>query len=184
MTPDFLIQHFHLEPLPREGGMFARHYLADEIIAPPALPARYSHAKNFGSAICYLHQPHTQSYLHKLKTDEIYHFYAGAPVALVLLHADGSFEVVTLGNDYGAGQHPFFVVPRGVWQGSCLAADGEWALLGATMAPAYDDDDFELGERAALLAQYPAAAEWVRRLTPELASKDFGSHLRFPNPWG
>ncbi|MBI4674948.1 MAG: cupin domain-containing protein [Chloroflexi bacterium] len=167
MTPEFLIRHFHLEPLPREGGMFARYYLALETVAQSALPARYIHAKNFGSAICYLHQPHTQSFLHKLKTDEIYHFYAGDPVALVMLHDDGSHHVVILGQDYRAGQHPFFVVPRGVWQGSCLVKGGAWALLGATLAPAYDDDDFELGERAVLLSQYPTAADWVRRLTPE-----------------
>jgi predicted cupin superfamily sugar epimerase len=165
MTSDQLIERFRLEPLPIEGGLFRRHYEAQETIPTAALPGRYSHPKLFGSAICYLHTPYTRSLLHTLKTDEVYHFYGGDPVALVLLFPDGSHQVVTLGQDYAAGELPFYVVPRDVMQGSCLHDGGEWALMGATMAPAYDHDDFVLGERAALLQQYPAAQTWIERLT-------------------
>ncbi len=165
MTPEFVIEKFQLEPLPIEGGLFRRFYAADESIARDALPSRYARAKLLGSAICYMHTPQTRSLLHCLKTDEIYHFYNGDPVALVMLHPEGSYQVVTLGRDYAAGHLPFFVVPRGVMQGSCLLEGGAWALLGATMAPAYDDDDFELGERAALIEKYPSAREWIERLT-------------------
>lgn len=164
MTPDEIIQIFQLEPLPVEGGLFRRHYASAESIPQAALPARYAHAKLFGSAICYMHTAQTRSLFHRLKTDEIYHFYGGDPVALVLLYPDGAWRVVVLGQDYAAGQLPFFVVPRGVWQGSCLSNEGAWALTGATLAPAYDDDDFELGERAALDAQYPDAHAWIERL--------------------
>ena len=165
MTPEFIIEKFQLEPLPVEGGLFRRHYAAAETIARDALPTRYTHAKLLGSAICYLHTAQTRSLFHRLKTDEMYHFYNGDAVALVLLYEDGTFRVVTLGHDYAAGQVPFFVVPRGVWQGSCLLEGGAWALMGMTLAPAYDDDDFELGERAMLLGKYPDARKWIERLT-------------------
>lgn len=165
MTSDDIIQQFNLEPLPVEGGLFGRHYAASEFIPQHALPPRYNHAKRFASAICYMHTPQTRSLLHRLKTDEIYHFYHGAPVSLVLLYNDGSHRVIVLGQDYPAGQLPFYVVPRGMWQGSCLANPDGWALMGATLAPAYDDDDFELGERATLSAQYPDARAWIERLT-------------------
>lgn len=167
ITAEYLIERFRLEPLTIEGGMFQRFYLADEQIPSEALPARYTRAKPFGNAICYLHQPHTRSYLHRLLTDEIYHFYCGDPVTVLLLYPDGTHALRTLGHDYAAGQEPFLVVPREVWQGSLLAPGGRWAFLGCTLAPAYDDSDFELGDRARLLAQYPDAAEWIRRLTPD-----------------
>lgn len=165
MTPEFLISHFHLEPLPVEGGMFHLHYRSAEYIPAGALPARYTHAKALGNAIVYLHQPHTRSLLHRLRTDEIYHFYGGDPVTLLLLFPDGHFETHVLGHEYDRAHEPFFVVPRDVWQGSFLNKDGQWALIGCSLAPAYDDDDFELGARELLCAQYPDAAELIRRLT-------------------
>jgi predicted cupin superfamily sugar epimerase len=165
MTADELIRLFQLEPLPVEGGLYQRHYEAAESIPQHALPPRYTREKLFGSAICYLHTPQTRSLLHRLKSDEIYHFYDGDPVALVLLYPDGKNSMIVLGRDYNAGQQPFFVVPRGVWQGSCLLKGGEWALMGTTLAPAYDDEDFELGERAALLEMYPQARDWILSLT-------------------
>jgi uncharacterized protein len=165
MTPEWIIEKFQLEPLPVEGGLFQRHYAAEELVPHHALPGRYTRPKLFGSAICYMHTAQTRSLLHRLKTDEIYHFYNGDPVVLVLLYPDGAHEVVTLGQDYAAGHMPFCVVPRGVWQGSCLVQGGTWALMGITLAPAYDEDDFELGERASLIAHFAAAREWIERLT-------------------
>jgi predicted cupin superfamily sugar epimerase len=165
MTSEFIIRHFQLEPLPVEGGMFRRHYESGESIPHHALPPRYTRAKLHASAICYMHTPGTRSLLHRLKTDEIYHFYSGHPAALVLLYPDGEHRVIILGHDYPAGQVPFCVVPGGVWQGSRLVEGGEWALMGATLAPAYDEDDFELGEREELLARYPQAGAWIIELT-------------------
>ena len=173
ITPEFLIKHFQLEPLTIEGGMFRLHYRNEEHIHPDALPERYTHAKAMGNAIVYLHQPHTCSMMHRLRTDEIYHFYNGDPVTLLLLYPDGHSETHVLGQDYAHGQVPFFVVPRHVWQGSFLNDGGKWALLGCTLAPAYDDEDFELGVRELLCAQYPDAAELIRRLTPD----DVQAHL-------
>lgn len=167
MTSDFLIEHFQLEPLTIEGGMFRLYYRNNEPIPAEAVPARYAHGKALGNAIVYLHQPHTYSVLHRLLTDEIYHFYGGDPVTLLLLYPDGHHAVQTLGQAYDKGHAPFFVAPRGVWQGSFLKEGGAWALLGCSLAPAYDDDDFELGNREWLMAQYPQAAELIRRLTPD-----------------
>lgn len=167
MTADEIIARFQLAPLPVEGGLFRRHYAADESIASHALPARYAQSKLLGSAILYMHTADTRSLFHRLKTDEVYHFYNGEPVALVMLKPDGTHQVITLGQDYRTGQVPFYVVPRGVWQGSLLVHGREWALMGATMAPAFDDDDFELADRASLLEKYPAAHDWIVRLTKE-----------------
>ncbi|MBW3660859.1 MAG: cupin domain-containing protein [Gemmatimonadetes bacterium] len=168
-TADELIRRLGLEPLPGEGGHYRESYRADETFAAAALPGRYGGDRAFGTAIYYLLTSAADSFsaIHRLPTDELYHFYLGDPVELVLLRDDASGEVVTLGPDVLGGQRVQQVVPRGVWQGSSLAAGGEWALLGTTMAPGFEFSDYEPGEREALTAGWPDQAGRIRALTRE-----------------
>lgn len=170
LTAEGVVTLLGLEPLPVEGGEYRVTYRAAELIPSETLPARYGSARTLSGAIYYLLREGTFSALHRLKSDEVYHFYLGRPVELLLLHPDGRDELATLGPDLAAGQHPQMVVQRGVWQGSRLAPLGgidgaDYALLGTTMAPAYDPADFELASRDALLAAYPARAELIHALT-------------------
>jgi predicted cupin superfamily sugar epimerase len=167
VTPEQLIEHLNLEELPVEGGFFRRTYLSSETVPKQALPGRYPAHKPFGSAIFYLLTADEDSFsaLHKLPTDEVYHFYLGDPVELVQLHPNGTAERVLLGHDILGGQHVQVVVPRGVWQGSRLRAGGRFALLGTTMAPAFTEDDYVGGDRAELIRQYPHEAELIKLLT-------------------
>lgn len=169
LTADRVIALLGLQPLPEEGGHFRETHRADELIARESLPPRYTGPRPYGSAIYYLLQVVTFSALHRLQSDEIYHFYLGQPVELLLLHPDGRDETLLLGPDIAAGQRVQVVVPRGVWQGSRLAQPEPegFALLGTTMAPAYDQADFELGRRDSLLTDYPARAELIRALTAD-----------------
>ena len=162
-----LIEHLRLEPLTFEGGYFRQTYVAQESIAAGALPARYGGPRNFGSAIYYLltGEPDSFSALHSLKTDEIYHFYLGDPVEMLLLHPGSRSERVVLGSDVLGGQLVQFVVPRGVWQGSRLISEGSLALMGTTMAPGFDVADWTEGKRDALAREYPEHAELIRALT-------------------
>ena len=105
--------------------------------------------------------------MHKLPTDEIYHFYLGDPVEMLLLYPEGRGERVILGPDFLDGQHVQFVVPHDVWQGSHLVPGGRFALLGTTMAPGYDDTDYTGGRREELAAQYLEHTELIRQLTRE-----------------
>lgn len=166
LTAEDLIRLLGLEPLEPEGGYFRQTYRAAETIPRAALPARYVADKAFSTAIYYLLTPDTQSALHRLPTDEVYHFYLGDPVTLLQLYPGGASEMVTLGPRIDQGQRVQAVVPAGTWQGSLLNPGGAWVLMGTTMAPGFDDSDFALGERAALLAQYPERAELIVRLTP------------------
>ena len=104
------------------------------------------------------------SALHRLHATEVYHFYAGAPRRMLLLHPDGRIEEPVLGTDYAAGHRPEVVVPRRVWQGS--RSDGPWTLTGCTMAPGYRSSGFELGDVAALVREYPSAERRIRDLAP------------------
>ncbi len=167
LTAAQLIGHLQLEPLTFEGGMFRQTYVAQESIAAQTLPARYGAPRSFGTAIYYLLTNDSNSFsaLHRLLTDEIYHFYLGDPVQMLLLHPDGRGERIVLGPDILHGQHVQFTVPRGVWQGSRLVPGGSFALLGTTMAPGFDLADWEEGKRDVLMREYAKHAEFIRSLT-------------------
>lgn len=167
LTPDQLIKMFNLDPLPIEGGLFFQTYLSPETISQQGLPDRYSTGKPFGTAIVYLltDDPDSFSALHKLPTDEVYHFYLGDPVEMLQLHPDGSSERIILGQDLLGGQKVQHVVPRDIWQGSHLLPGGEFALLGTTMAPGYTDEDYVGGDPDELIAAYPDQETLIEQLT-------------------
>src|ERR1041384_6416597 len=144
-----IIRQLNLEPLPIEGGYFRQTWVAGETVSVP----RYHSVRAAGTAIYFLltSDPDSFSALHRLSTDEIYHFYFGDPVEMLVL-ADGTARRVTLGHDIMHEQYVQYVVPRDVWQGSRLLPGGRFALMGTTMAPGFDPADFTLGLRDDLIA--------------------------------
>jgi len=165
MSAEQIIAALNLRPHPLEGGYFRETYRSEETVAAAALPPRYAADKQFGTAIYYLLTPATYSEMHRLPTDEIFHFYAGDPVEMLQLLPDGTSRIMVLGPNVLAGQQPQLVVPRGVWQGSRLVPGGRFALLGATMAPAFDYRDYEAGQREQLVRQYPDRVDLLASLT-------------------
>jgi hypothetical protein len=165
LTARQIITMLKLKPLEIEGGYFVETYRAQERIAHSALPKRYRGRKPFATAIYYLLTPGSFSAMHRLRSDEIFHFYAGDPVELLLLAPRGRAERAVLGTDLARGQRPQIVVPRGVWQGARLIRGGTWALLGTTVAPGFEYADFELGRRRLLLKRYPRRAALIAALT-------------------
>src|SRR5262245_13541170 len=164
MTPEDIIAALDLKPLPLEGGFYRETYRSADMLSTAALPPRYKVGnKSASTAIYYLLTPATFSALHRLPTDEVFHFYLGEPVTQLRLFPDGRGEMVRIGLDILAGQRPQVVVPCGVWQGSFV--ERGLALLGTTMAPGFDFSDYEAGDQAALAAQYPEHAPLIRRLT-------------------
>lgn len=167
ITPQQLIDIFELKPLPIEGGLYFQTYCSRETVSREDLPDRYPVQKPFGTAIVYLltADPDSFSALHKLPTDEVYHFYLGDPVELLQLHPDGRSERIILGQDLLNGQKVQHIVPRDVWQGSHLLPGGQFALLGTTMAPGYTDEDYVGGDAETLIAAYPQQTDLIRQLT-------------------
>jgi predicted cupin superfamily sugar epimerase len=173
MTAEQLIALLGLEPLPREGGWFRETYRSDLELPAGALAPRYPAARAAGTAIYYLLTPDSFSALHRLRGDEVFHFYLGDPVEMLQLDPqDGAGRVIVLGNDLLAGQQPQVVVPRGVWQGSRLRPGGTFALLGTTLAPGFDFADYQDADPDALAAAFPAFAEAIRRLSPKRGSSE------------
>lgn len=174
ITAQDVIDLLQLQPLAEEGGFFRRTYYASETLPPSALPARYTEAVALGSAIYFLVTPDNFSAMHRLNTDELYHFYLGDPLELLLLHPDGSGEQIVLGQDLLAGMRPQAIAPHGSWQGSRLLPNGNcgFALIGTTMTPAFDWHGFELGQLDPLVQHYPHFAEAItRRVRPTVKNR-------------
>ena len=165
MNAEQLIEALGLVALPNEGGFYRETYRSDDLLSGSSLPERYTADKNTSTAIYYLLTPDSFSALHRLPTDEIYHFYLGDPVTMLQLFPDGSHRVITLGADVLNGENVQYLVPKFVWQGSFLVGGGRFALLGTTMAPAFDFSDFVLGDRQSLIRHYPACKDLIMRLT-------------------
>lgn len=148
---------FGLKPLPFEGGFYAETYRlgreGDETEGRPR-----------ATAILYLLVDGEHSRLHRLRHDEIYHFYAGDPVEVLLLHPDGTGRHLLMGCAVLAGERCQLVVPAGTWQACRLKASGRWALLGTTMTPGFAPEDFEAGEATRLAQAYPAFRTLIREL--------------------
>jgi len=174
----FLIRHFQMQPIPQEGAWFSLTYTSDVQVAGAALPPRYDgRAHAAGSAILVVETPRDFSAMHRLRTDEVWHFYGGSPLAMLLLYPDGSGRIVTLGADVSAGQLPQLTVPHGVWQGSApvvpaaaapapaTPARTVYSFVGTQLSPAFDYGDFEMGYRDELVRLYPAYAARIARLT-------------------
>jgi predicted cupin superfamily sugar epimerase len=154
VNPDDLVAHYGLEPIPREGGLFRRTWAGPE----------RTDGRPEGSAIVVLLTADDYSALHRLPTDEVWHFYLGDPLELLLLAPDGTSRTVVLGPDLRSGQHLQFTVPARTWMGGRVAASGDWTFLGCTMAPGFTYQDYEHGDPADLTARYPSEAARIARL--------------------
>ena len=146
MNADQVIAALGLDPLPTEGGMWRRIFGDDH-----------------SSAIYYMMRPDDFSAMHRLESTEIWHHYLGAPTQLLLLYPDRSVRQPVLGKDLLDGQRPCVPVPAGVWMGASTL--GDWSLVGTTMAPPWDPNGFELGDRSHLVSRFPQAAARIEDLT-------------------
>ena len=167
LTAQEVIDRLQLVPLTIEGGYFRESYRAPLRFMPHELPPDYGGERSASTAIYYLLTPDTFSALHRVKSDEVFHFYAGDAVEMLQLWPDGRAEVVQIHNDLANCHEPQVVVPAGVWQGCRLVPGGRWALLGCTVAPGFEYADFEAARRADLLGAFPAHAALITALTAE-----------------
>ena len=163
-TAQFWIRRLGLQAHP-EGGYYREVYRSSEIIAADALPARFNKPHVLGTSIYFLLEGHQFSALHRIRSDEIWHFYLGDAVRIVMLHEDGRVMEKILGQDIAAGQSFQVVVPFGWWFGAKVVKSSGFALMGCTVAPGFDFADFELAERESLLQKLPQRRDLIEQFT-------------------
>lgn len=158
-----LIAKLELQPHP-EGGYYRETYRSEGLIEgqnPTAFPA----GRNFSTAIYFLLQGEDFSAFHRIRSDELWHFYAGVPLHIFIIDEQGTLSIITLGNNPEGGEVYQAVVPAGCWFASAPARPEGYALVGCTVAPGFDFGDFEMAVRAPLTDSFPQHKEIIRRLT-------------------
>jgi uncharacterized protein len=170
-TVQSIVELLGLKPLGVEGGLFAQTWSANNsgssgsgtrgngtsgIANRPAGTAIYA---------LFTNEPDSFSALHRLDATEVWHHYLGDPLHLVLLHANGTHEVRSLGPDLVNGERPQLIVEAGTWMGAYVPSPGQYTLIGCTMAPGFVGSAYEGGVQSELLAAYPEAANLITQLT-------------------
>jgi hypothetical protein len=163
-SADQLIRMLDLKPHP-EGGYYRETYRCEEFIPHACLPQRFQGDRHYSTAIYYLLPAGAVSRLHRIASDEVWHFYLGGAFTVIELKPDGSSDHVVLGQDVASGQRLQHVVKAGTWFGAYPNAGTGYALVGCTVAPGFDFADFEIANRKELLAKYPREEAVIKRLT-------------------
>ncbi len=161
---DIYIKKLNLIPHP-EGGYFREVYRSDELLKNEVLPGRYIGNRTFSTSIYFLLEGEQKSLLHKLKSDEIWHFYDGSSVKLYTIDSEGKVLRRLLGRNIDEGESMQLVIKRGYWFCAEVSDENSFSLFGCTVTPGFDFSDFELGERKELLQLYPQHEEFVKKFT-------------------
>ncbi|MEY8215820.1 MAG: cupin domain-containing protein [Colwellia sp.] len=158
------IKHLSLKPHP-EGGFFANTYTADEKILKNALPDRYSGDRSFSTGIYFLIGSENFSALHRLKSDEMWHFYDGESLTVHVFDENGKYSPIHLGRNIEKGEKLQAVVKAGDIFGASIESPDAYSLVGCTVAPGFQFEDFELMKRAPLIEKYPEHKVLIEKLT-------------------
>lgn len=165
-TIQTLIQQYGLHPHP-EGGYYKETYRSAENIPQTALPDRFPGPRSFCTAIYFLLETGHFSAFHRIKSDECWHFYAGQTLWIHIIHPNGKWETVHLGNSSENGETFQYVVPAHCWFASEPAHGSAFSFVGCTVAPGFDFADFELAKGHELANEFPQHGEEILRLCRE-----------------
>ena len=160
-----IIKMYGLEPLAAEGGYYRETYRSGEVLSNDQLSRRYNGNRSLYTCIYYLLAPDSRSLIHRIKSDEIFHFYSGDDVEMLLLFPGGGGKLITLGSKLSEEINFQQVVYHGEWVGMRLKPGGDYALMGTTVSPGFEFEDLELGNREKLSSVYPEFKYIIMELT-------------------
>lgn len=158
-----LIQHYALAPHP-EGGHYCRSYTSP-LHLPASAALGCAGSRPAASAILFLLKSGEYSCLHRLKQDELWHFYYGAPLRVVSISPTGQTHEIIMGHDIFAGHSVQYCLPAGTWFGASPCAGGAFSFIGCTLTPSFHFDDFEMAQRDDLLKRFPHAHKIIHEFT-------------------
>lgn len=159
---DELTEALNLKPHP-EGGYYTEVYRSDGIIE--TAEDHFPDGRHYSTSIYYLLESGDQSHFHRIKSDEVWHHYEGSSITIHMITQTGSYRKLHVGKNFGNGQKPQHIVPANCWFGVTVDEPDSYALCGCTVSPGFDFEDFEMGDRSALLERYPEHEEIIERLT-------------------
>jgi len=162
-TADFWIENLHLQPHP-EGGYFREVYRSSETISADSLSVRYGSERCFATSIYFLLKSDQLSAFHCLKSDEIWHFYAGSPIIVYIIDEEGRLSEKILGRNILKNEFLQLVIPHGCWFAAKVIPPDSYSLVGCNVAPGFDFNDFELAEKVALMGCFPQHKELIEKM--------------------
>jgi len=160
----YWIEKLRLERHP-EGGYFRQTYKAELLLPKTAMPAEFAGERAASTAIYFLLSGDDFSAFHRLRSDEIWHFYVGSPLIVHVIEPKGEYRAILLGSDLEADEVLQAVVPAGCWFASHVADRRSSTIVGCTVAPGFEFEDFEMGKRKELVSMYPQHRAVITRLT-------------------
>lgn len=160
---DYFVKGMQLQPHP-EGGFYREVYRSEGVIPQSVLPENFSGPRVYATGIYFLISQNNFSAFHRIASDELWHFYAGGGLQVHVLHPQGRYELIRLGNRIHEAEVFQAVVPAGAWFASECAPGVAFSLVGCTVAPGFDFCDFELANSKSLSGQYPEHEKLIKRL--------------------
>lgn len=148
-----------------EGGWFKEVYRSTETIKQEHLPVGFTGERHHSTSIYFMLTSDTFSAFHRIKSDELWHFYDGSPVTIYMIDDKGMYSEIKLGRDIDAGEVFQCVIPKGVWFGAKVIEPDSFCLVGCTVAPGFHFNDFELGKRNEIAKKFPMHKGIIERLT-------------------
>jgi uncharacterized protein len=148
-----------------EGGYYKETFRAQEIIPEAGLPPRFQGPHNISTAIYYLLEKTDQSHFHRIRADEIWHFYSGSSIVLHVFDPLKFYSRIRMGSQPEAGDVFQTVIPAGSWFAAHVLDPEGFALMGCTVAPGFEFKDFELGQREDLIRHFPDHRDIIEKLT-------------------
>jgi uncharacterized protein len=160
---DFWIKYLGLLP-PPEGGYYRESYRSPEVLTASTLLDRFEGDRHFSTAIYFLLRSEDRSVFHRIKSDELWHFYQGSTLLIYVLH-DNKLHIHRLGSDLDKGDSLQVVIPANCWFGAHVENSNSFSLCGCTVAPGFDFRDFEMADRGKLVNDFPHYSDVIKRLT-------------------
>lgn len=170
-TADTYIKKLNLVKHP-EGGYFREVYRSPIIIDAKVLDSELAGTRNISTSIYFLLDGNDVSNFHKIKSDEIWHHYEGASVKIYVIDHSGLLKEFLVGKNIEDGESLQLTIPAGCWFCAEILNKSSFALVGCTVSPGFDFNDFELADYVNLSNQFPGYRELIRRFTPGNATKN------------
>ncbi len=164
MTVYTLVKELELLPHP-EGGYYKETYRSEGKIAHTCLSSDFSGDRNMATGIYFLIETGNFSALHKIKSDETWHFYYGDALEVIEIDEKGNLIITQIGSDILKGETFQYTVKANTWFGSRVCNNGNFSLVGCTVYPGFDFNDFELGKRHDLVQLFPQHETIITQLT-------------------
>ena len=161
-----IVRKLKLEPHP-EGGYFKETYRSLGEIKQDSLDQNYGGKRNYSTCIYFLLTSDNFSAFHRIKQDEIWHFYDGSPIRLHIISELGIYRDHVIGRNLSNRETPQLVVPGGSWFAAEVINSNTFSLVGCTVSPGFSFEDFELKARKELISLFPEEAEIIAKLTRE-----------------